>query len=157
MFGPVAAGPGLRGDPVAAWCELAGPRTDICDKVLVELHRNGIECGTFDGVSRPGLVLFETWSDALRDQLQERARDTQVIAVSADDVFISIVVEEKQALIGTSRLMMMFDAKSLELRQWVVTDPQGFDTTIAVSNLDVSRRPDPAMFNIDYTDYRRDR
>ncbi|MPZ40137.1 MAG: outer membrane lipoprotein carrier protein LolA [Rhizobiales bacterium] len=84
-------------------------------------------------------------------------RDTHVTAVTADELFVSIVVEEKQALIGTSRLMMMFDAKTLELRQWVVTDPQGFDTTIAVSNLDSSRRPDPSLFRIDYTDYRRDR
>jgi outer membrane lipoprotein-sorting protein len=53
--------------------------------------------------------------------------------------------------------MMMFDAKNLELRQWVVTDPQGYDTTIAVSNLDSSRRPDPNLFRIDYTDYRGDR
>ena len=84
-------------------------------------------------------------------------RDTHVTSVTADELFVSIVVEEKQALIGTSRLMMMFDAKSLELRQWVVTDPQGYDTTIAVSNLDSNRRPDPALFRIDYTDYRRDR
>jgi outer membrane lipoprotein-sorting protein len=84
-------------------------------------------------------------------------RDTHVTSVTADELFVSIVVEEKQALIGTSRLMMMFDAKNLELRQWVVTDPQGFDTTIAVSNLDSNRRPDPALFRIDYTDYRRDR
>jgi outer membrane lipoprotein-sorting protein len=84
-------------------------------------------------------------------------RDTHVTSVTADELFVSIVVEEKQALIGTSRLMMMFDAKSFELRQWVVTDPQGFDTTIAVSNLDSNRRPDPNLFRIDYTDYRRDR
>jgi outer membrane lipoprotein-sorting protein len=84
-------------------------------------------------------------------------RDTHVTSVTADELFVSIVVEEKQALIGTSRLMMMFDAKSLELRQWVVTDPQGFDTTIAVSNLDSNRRPDPNLFRIDYTDYRRER
>ena len=84
-------------------------------------------------------------------------RDTHVTAVTADDLFLSIVVEEKQALIGTSRLMMMFDAKNLELRQWVVTDPQGFDTTIAVSNLDSNRRPDPNLFKIDYTDYRGSR
>jgi len=81
-------------------------------------------------------------------------RETHVTSVTADELFVSIVVEEKQALIGTSRLMMMFDAKSFELRQWVVTDPQGFDTTIAVSNLDSNRRPDPALFRIDYTDYR---
>ena len=84
-------------------------------------------------------------------------RDTHVTAVTADELFLSIVVEEKQALIGTSRLMMMFDTKTLELRQWVVTDPQGFDTSVAVSNLDLSRRPDPSLFKIDYTDSRGDR
>jgi len=103
--------------------------------------------------------LYPLSQTPLRFLLQDRIdlmRDTHVTAVAADELFISIVVEEKQALIGTSRLMMMFDAKSLELRQWVVTDPQGFDTTIAVSNLDSSRRPDPSLFKIDYTDYRRD-
>ena len=38
--------------------------------------------------------------------------------------------------------------------QWVVTDPQGFDTTIAVSNLDSKSKPDPTLFKIDYTQYR---
>jgi outer membrane lipoprotein-sorting protein len=58
------------------------------------------------------------------------------------------VIEEKQPLLGTSRLMMMFDAKNLQLKQWTVTDAQGFDTTVAVSNLDQSKRPDPAIFTI---------
>ena len=84
-------------------------------------------------------------------------RDTHVTSVTADELFVSIVVEEKQALVGTTRLTMMFGAKDFQLKQWVVTDPQGFDTTIAVSNLDSNRRPDPALFRIDYTDYRRDR
>jgi outer membrane lipoprotein-sorting protein len=65
-----------------------------------------------------------------------------------------VVVEEKQVLIGTSRLMMMFGAKDFQLKQWVVTDPQGYDTTVAVSNIDSKSRPDPSLFKIDYTQYR---
>jgi outer membrane lipoprotein-sorting protein len=84
-------------------------------------------------------------------------RETNVVGVTADEHYITVVVEEKQTLTGTSRLMMMFGAKDMQLKQWVVTDPQGFDTTVAVSNLDSSRRPDPNMFKIDYTDYSRDR
>jgi outer membrane lipoprotein-sorting protein len=80
-------------------------------------------------------------------------QDTNVIGVTADDTFVSIVIEEKQAFIGTSRLMMMFDSKDFKLKQWTVTDVQGFDTTIAVSNLDASKRPDPNLFRIDYTHY----
>ena len=64
-------------------------------------------------------------------------------------MFVSSWSRRSQALIGTSQLMMMFDAKDYQLKQWVVTDPQGYDTTVAVSNLDTNRRPDPNMFTID--------
>jgi outer membrane lipoprotein-sorting protein len=80
-------------------------------------------------------------------------KDTNLVAVYADDVFVTVVVEEKNALVGTSRLMIMFDAKDMQLKQWTVTDPQGYDTTVAVYNLDASKKPDPNMFRIDYTRY----
>ena len=77
-------------------------------------------------------------------------RDTDVVSVTADDTFATVVIEEKQIAVGTSRLMMMFDSKSLELKQWTVTDPQGFDTTVAVYNLDTTKKPDPNLFVINY-------
>jgi outer membrane lipoprotein-sorting protein len=80
-------------------------------------------------------------------------KDTSLVAVYADDVFITVVVEEKNGIVGTSRLMIMFSTKDMQLKQWTVTDPQGYDTTVAVYNLDTSRRPNPDMFKIDYTKY----
>jgi outer membrane lipoprotein-sorting protein len=80
-------------------------------------------------------------------------RDTNVIAVSSDDVFVTVVVEERNTLVGTSRLMIMFDAKTMQLKQWTVTDPQGYDTTVAVYDLDASKKPDPGLFKIDFTNY----
>jgi outer membrane lipoprotein-sorting protein len=80
-------------------------------------------------------------------------KDTKLVAVNADDMYITVVVEEKNGLVGTSRLMIMFSAKDMQLKQWTVTDPQGYDTTVAVYNLDSSKRPDPSMFKIDYTKY----
>jgi len=80
-------------------------------------------------------------------------RDTNVIAVSSDDVFVTVVVEERNTLVGTSRLMIMFDAKTMQLKQWTVTDPQGYDTTVAVYDLDASKKPDPSLFKIDFTNY----
>ena len=77
-------------------------------------------------------------------------RDTNVVSLSTDDVFVTVTIEEKQQFVGTSRLMMMFGAKDLQLRQWTVTDPQGFDTTVAVYNLDTTKKPDPRMFVINY-------
>jgi len=61
-----------------------------------------------------------------------------------------VVIEETRLLTGTSRLMIMFDAKNLQLKQWTVTDPQGLDTTVAVYNLDTTKKPDPNLFVINY-------
>ena len=77
-------------------------------------------------------------------------RDTDVVSVTSDNSFVTVVIEQKQLLVGTDRLMMMFDAKDLVLKQWTVTDPQGFDTTVAVYNLDSTKKPDPNLFVINY-------
>jgi outer membrane lipoprotein-sorting protein len=80
-------------------------------------------------------------------------RDTHLLSVYVDDVFVTVVVEETNGIVGTSRLMIMFSAKDMQLKQWTVTDPQGYDTTVAVYNLDTTKRPDPNLFKIDYTRY----
>ncbi|MFL6796410.1 MAG: outer membrane lipoprotein carrier protein LolA [Xanthobacteraceae bacterium] len=100
--------------------------------------------------------LYPLSQTPLRFLLAERidlVRDTNVIGVRSDDTYVTIIIEERQAVIGTSRLMVMVGAKDYQLKQWTVTDPQGYDTTVAVSHLDVSKRPDPSMFRIDYTRY----
>ena len=88
----------------------------------------------------------------LSDRIDLR-RETKVVAVRSDDRYVTVVIEEMQPLIGTSRLMIMLSAKDYQLKQWTVTDPQGYNTTVAVSNLDSSKRPDAGLFRIDYTRY----
>jgi outer membrane lipoprotein-sorting protein len=58
-------------------------------------------------------------------------------------------------VVGTHRLMMMFDAKDFQLLQWTVTDPQGYDTTVGVYNLDTNKKPDPSLFRISYGPFDR--
>jgi outer membrane lipoprotein-sorting protein len=77
-------------------------------------------------------------------------RDTNIIGIYSDDIFSTVVIEEKHAIAGTHKLMMMFGANDLTLRQWTVTDPQGFDTSVAVYNLDMTKKPDPGLFKITY-------
>jgi outer membrane lipoprotein-sorting protein len=76
--------------------------------------------------------------------------DTKVVSVGADDKYVTVTIEERQFVIGTSRLMMMFNAKDFQLLQWTVTDPQGYETTVGVYNLDMKQKPDPNMFRIVY-------
>jgi len=85
----------------------------------------------------------------LADQI-DLARDTNLIGVSQDNTFVTVTIEEKQILVGTHRIVLMFGARDMQLRQWTVTDPQGFDTTVAVYNLDVAHKPDPSLFTITY-------
>jgi outer membrane lipoprotein-sorting protein len=82
-------------------------------------------------------------------------RDVHLVAVYNDDIFVTVVIEERQILQGTYRLMLMFGARDTQLKQWTVTDPQGQDTTVAVYNLDLTTQPDPGLFQIDYTRYQR--
>jgi len=100
--------------------------------------------------------LYPLSQTPLRFLLSERIdllKETNIVGVRADDTFVTITIEETQPLVGTSRLMMMVGAKDFKLKQWTITDPQGYDTTVAVSNLDNSKRPDPSLFKIDYTRY----
>jgi outer membrane lipoprotein-sorting protein len=97
--------------------------------------------------------LFPLSQTPLRYLLADRIdvmRDTDVVSVAADDTFDTVTIEEKELVVGTTRLMMMFDAKDLTLKQWTVTDPQGFDTTVAIYNLDSTKKPDPNLFVINY-------
>src|ERR1700687_894384 len=105
----------------------------------------------FSNVTNPPLS-----QPPLRFLLSDRIdlmKDTNVVNVTADDVFISVTIEEKQALIGTSRLMLMVGAKDGQLKQWTVSAPKGYDTTVAVYNLDTSKKVDPGLFRIDFTNY----
>lgn len=100
--------------------------------------------------------LYPLSQTPLRYLLSDRIdllKDTNVVSVTADDLFISVTIEERQLLTGTSRLMLMVGAKDGQLKQWTVTDPQGYDTTVAVYNLDTSRKIDPGMFKIDLQDH----
>ncbi len=85
----------------------------------------------------------------LSDKL-DLMKDANVVGVYQDELFVTVVIEEKNVLAGTHRLMIMFGKKDLQLKQWTVTDPQGYDTTVAVSDLDSSKKPDPKLFKINF-------
>ncbi|HML06522.1 MAG TPA: outer membrane lipoprotein carrier protein LolA [Xanthobacteraceae bacterium] len=115
----------------------------IADGSAVVVHDRSLDTQDFYPLSQTPLRYL------LADRI-DLLRDTDVVAVSADDTFITVVIEETKVLVGTNRLMIMFDAKSAQLKQWTVTDPQGLDTTVAVYNLDSAKKPDPNLFVINY-------
>jgi outer membrane lipoprotein-sorting protein len=77
-------------------------------------------------------------------------RDANVVGVYQDQLFVSVAIEEKHPITGTHRLLIVFGAQDFQLKQWTVTDQQGYDTTVAVYNLDPSQKPDPKLFRINF-------
>jgi outer membrane lipoprotein-sorting protein len=115
----------------------------VADGASVVVNDRSLETHDFYPLSQTPLRYL------LADRI-DLLRDTDVISVSADDTFVSVVIEETKVAVGTSRLLIMFDAKTMQLKQWTVTDPQGLDTTVAVYNLDSTKKPDPNLFVINY-------
>jgi outer membrane lipoprotein-sorting protein len=92
----------------------------------------------------------------LQFMLAERidlAKDSNVTSVSRETDVILVMLEEKKALGGTHRLMLIFDAKDYTLKQWSVTDAQGFETNVGLHNLNSKDKPQAALYKIDYTNY----
>ena len=85
----------------------------------------------------------------LKDKI-DLAKDTKVLDVTNDANNTTIIIEDGRTLGGTSRIRLMFDPNSFQLKQWLVTDPQGYDTLVSLYNIDFKEKPDPSLFNINY-------
>lgn len=119
----------------------------------LEIVADGSEVAVRDLRASTGLI-FSLSQTPLRFLLADKIdllQDAHVVAVTADNVFITISIEQKDSVIGANGLTMKFDAKDFKLKQWRMTGAQGLDMTIAVSNLDSTKSADPNMFRMDYT------
>ncbi|MFY8115740.1 MAG: outer-membrane lipoprotein carrier protein LolA [Rhabdaerophilum sp.] len=101
---------------------------------------------------------LKTWDDyyigqtPLKFLLQPKidiAKDTKVIDLKRFGPEIILTIEDKSTLGGTSRIRVIFDGESYALKEWIVTDPQGSDTRVALSNVNLAALPDRSLFVID--------
>ena len=74
----------------------------------------------------------------------------RVKSVKEEDDLTTIQLGDK-SVFGNSRITMMFDPKSYELRQWTITDAQGKDTTVMIFNTKEGVNFAADTFKIDYT------
>jgi outer membrane lipoprotein-sorting protein len=73
----------------------------------------------------------------------------KVRSVKEEDDLTTIQLADK-SVFGNSRITMMFDPKSYDLRQWTITDAQGKDTTVMIFNVRQGVKIDQDLFKIDY-------
>ena len=57
------------------------------------------------------------------------------IAATTGTKLLPLRVRRYSTFGGTSHIKLMFDAKSFALKQWQVTDPQGYDTLVSLFSL----------------------
>ena len=78
--------------------------------------------------------------------------DVQILNVLKTPDAVMILLDDRTTFGGTSRIRLIFDSKTYELRQWQVRDPQGYETLVTLYNIDFTQKPDPKLFKISTLD-----
>jgi outer membrane lipoprotein-sorting protein len=85
----------------------------------------------------------------LRDRI-ELGRDLKVTEVAPENDAVRVSLEDKSTLGGTSKITLYFDKDVNDLTRWRILDPQGFQTTVSLANIERNKRVDQSLFTIDY-------
>ena len=83
----------------------------------------------------------------LKDHV-DLAADTKITGVSGDGNTASIDIEDHATFGGTSKIRLTFDQQPFALKQWTVVDPQGYETVVSLSEVDLQTKPDDSQFKI---------
>lgn len=75
--------------------------------------------------------------------------DRLVRQVRQERDLIAVVIVERTAFTD-GKLTLVFDPKTYELKQWIVTDAQGLNTSVAIYNATTGNPIDPKLFRITY-------
>lgn len=78
------------------------------------------------------------------------ARDTKILDVSSRGGEVSVQIEDRATLGGTSRITMIFREEDFRMVRWIVNDPQGSDTMVTLANVDLQEKPEASLFRINY-------
>jgi outer membrane lipoprotein-sorting protein len=75
--------------------------------------------------------------------------DSRVTGVFVEPEWVTVTIDENSKVAGNTRIQLMFSGQDYKLKQWIVTDSQGYDTTVAIFDVDTASRPPDKLFRID--------
>ena len=75
-------------------------------------------------------------------------KDKAIRSVKREKDLTTVVLADR-SMFGDSRITMMFDPKTSELRQWTITDDQGKDTSVMIFNVKRNVKLADKLFRID--------
>lgn len=97
--------------------------------------------------------LYSIGQTPLKFLLRERielGRDLKIVEVAPENDAMRISLEDKSTLGGTSKITLYFDKDVNDLTRWRILDPQGFQTTVSLANLERNAKVDQKLFAIEY-------
>jgi outer membrane lipoprotein-sorting protein len=84
----------------------------------------------------------------LLDDHLDLAKDTKLLDVTSDATSASVFLEDHATFGGTTQIRLTFSRDPFALKQWTVVDPQGYQTVVSLTDVDLATKPDPALFRI---------
>jgi outer membrane lipoprotein-sorting protein len=76
-------------------------------------------------------------------------KDPNVVGVSVDPDLVSVTMQEDTAIGGAAQIVLMFSSTDYSLKQWSITDAQGFQTAVAIFDINTVDVPPARLFYID--------
>ena len=125
-------------------------RFEYAPPATLEIVADGLSVAVHDRKTATKDIYFISQTPLkflLKDQVDLRS-DVKIIDVKSEPGAVSILVEDKATFGGTSQIKLVFDPAKFTLKQWQVTDPQGYQTLVSLFNIDLSKKPDPNLFQI---------
>ncbi|BBU61538.1 hypothetical protein MSC49_14730 [Methylosinus sp. C49] len=126
-------------------------RFEYAQPATMEVVSDGVQVAVRDRKLNTQDLYFinQTPLKFLLNEKVDLQKDVKLVDVVIDDAGASISIEDKATFGGTSKIKLIFDSKTFLLKQWQVSDPQGYETLVSLFNVDRSSAPDANLFKID--------
>ncbi|ACK49308.1 outer membrane lipoprotein carrier protein LolA [Methylocella silvestris BL2] len=125
-------------------------RFEYAPPATLEIVADGLSVAVHDRKTATKDVYFISQTPLkflLKDHV-DLNRDVKIVNVASDPSSVVIQVEDTATFGGTSEIKLIFDPAKFTLKQWQVTDPQGYETVISLFNIDLTKKPDPNIFQL---------
>ena len=121
--------------------EKPSPVRVVADGKTVLINNRKLDTWQLYPLSKTPLKLL------LDNRIDLKGKKVQSVKEEAD---LTTVVMTDKNVFGRSKITMMFDPKTYDLRQWTITDKQGKDTTVMIYNVQEGVKFHKSVFKIDY-------
>jgi outer membrane lipoprotein-sorting protein len=73
------------------------------------------------------------------------SRDSRIVAVDVGPT-VAVVTLEDQGGNSSGQIRLFFDWPKVQLKEWLISDPQGLNTRIELANVELNKPADPKLF-----------